>query len=174
MNCLNTKLTGDIRIASEQEKRIRNALSMHASVFLKEHKLIDYNVYSLFKVYNKKTKQTYTIEIEKEIENTDENMIWAECDCPDFQFRITEKAWNIPCKHIYKVLYSLKNNTYIDLVNREVSMVSEKTTLKIDYLDNIECPECGSEAVVHYEEIACIFCKEHNAKYVCESCYHVW
>ena len=134
MNYLNVKIASDVKIASEQEKRIRNALAMRASVFLKKHEMIDYDVYSLFRVYNKKTKQTYTVEIEKntESEAESEDMIWAECDCPDFQFRIAENAWNIPCKHIYKCLFSLKNNNFIDLVNREVNnMVSKKETMEI-------------------------------------------
>ncbi|MFQ6055482.1 MAG: hypothetical protein ACE5J3_05820 [Methanosarcinales archaeon] len=173
MNYIDISIS-NMKIAHEQEKRIKNSLKMHASVFLKENKIIDYSQYMVFRVYNKETNKTYTIEIEKNIEDIKPERIWASCDCPDFMERITNNKWNIACKHIYKSIFSLSQQSYIDLVNRRVTMPSKTETIKINYLDQ-KCPKCNSKAVVEYKKLSCIFCKPNpHAKYACESCYHVW
>ena len=45
--------------------------------------------------------------------------------------------------------------------------------IKQNYLD-LQCPHCKSKAVIPFEKLACIFFEEIKAKFVCESCYHVF
>lgn len=174
MNYVNTVLVSDINIANEQAKRIQNSLRMRAKTFLKEHEIIDKNEYFMFRIHNKDSNSTYTVELEKPIGDNKPKRVWASCNCPDFMQRISNEAWNIPCKHGYRALFSLKQETYIDLVNRRISMPSKTKTVKIDYLDQA-CPKCNQRAVVPYSKLSCIFCKPiKNAKYVCENCYYAW
>ena len=165
---INLKFSSDIKIATEQEKRYKNMLQLKSNVFLKKSELIDNNIYNFFRVYNKYTKQTYSVAIEYPAYIQSSRSIYASCDCPDFSQRASK--YSIACKHILKCLQSLKNDSYINLTNMIVKKERAKE-VKIEYLD-LQCPNCKSKAVVPYKTLSCIFNDNKDAKYVCESCYY--
>ena len=167
---INTKFSTNTEIAVQQEKRYRNALLLKSRVFLKESCIIDKNIYYLFRVYNKDTKQTYTVQVEYPFNVYIQN-IYASCDCPDFVQRASK--YSIACKHILKSIQALKNDNYIDLTS--MNLIKRKAEeVKINYLD-IPCPKCSSKAVLPFKKLSCIFYENNkDAEYVCESCYHCW
>ena len=164
---INIKFSSDIKIATEQEKRFRNMLLLKSNIFLKENKIIDENIYSLFRIYIKKTKETYTVQVEYPA-YMQSSSLFASCSCPDFVQRASK--YSIACKHILKALQAIKNNTFIDLTNMKIKKV-KPNIIKQNYLD-IPCPKCSSKAVTYYKNLSCIFYENKDATYVCESCYH--
>ena len=163
---IQTKFSSDIKIATEQEKRYKNMLQLKSNIFLKECGLIDDNVYNMFRIYNKNSKATYSVQVEYPA-NMQSSSLFASCSCPDFQLRASK--YSIACKHIYKCLQSIESNNYINLLNMNIKK-RKAIEVKQTYLD-LQCPNCKSKAVVEYHKLSCIFYENNkDAEYVCESC----